>query len=59
LLSFHLKTLKEAGIVRDRRQGRWVYYSLNPATFDEMAEFIRGLKPVGPGSANINPRCCD
>lgn len=29
LLSFHLKTLKEAGLVRDRREGRWVYYSLD------------------------------
>lgn len=27
-LSFHLKTLKEAGLVRDRRDGRWVYYRL-------------------------------
>ena len=28
-LSFHLKTLKEAGLVRARQQGRWSYYSLN------------------------------
>jgi ArsR family transcriptional regulator len=28
LLSFHLRTLKDAGLVRDRREGRWVYYSL-------------------------------
>lgn len=27
-LSFHLRTLKEAGLVRDRREGRWVYYRL-------------------------------
>ena len=27
-LSFHLKTLKDAGILLDRREGRWVYYSL-------------------------------
>ena len=30
-LSFHLKTMKEAGLLTDRRQGRWVYYRLNPA----------------------------
>ena len=29
-LSFHLKTLKEAGMVTDRREGRWVYYTIAP-----------------------------
>ena len=29
-LSFHLKTLKDAGLLRDRRQGRWIYYALDP-----------------------------
>jgi ArsR family transcriptional regulator, arsenate/arsenite/antimonite-responsive transcriptional repressor len=28
-LSFHLKTLKEAALIRSRQEGRWVYYSLN------------------------------
>lgn len=28
-LSFHLKTLKDAGLVRARQEGRWIYYSLN------------------------------
>jgi ArsR family transcriptional regulator len=28
-LSFHLKNLKDAGLVRSRQQGRWIYYSLN------------------------------
>lgn len=28
-LSFHLKTLKEAGLVRAQQEGRWIYYSLN------------------------------
>jgi ArsR family transcriptional regulator len=27
-LSFHLRGLKDAGLVRDRKEGRWVYYSL-------------------------------
>ncbi|NGZ04050.1 MAG: transcriptional regulator [Nitrospira sp. WS238] len=28
-LSFHLKVLKDAGLVSDRRDGRWKYYSMN------------------------------
>ncbi len=27
-VSFHLNTLKEAGFIRDRKQGRWIHYSL-------------------------------
>ena len=29
LLSFHLRTLKDAGLVTERRDGRWVYYAIN------------------------------
>ena len=36
LLSFHLRTLREAGLVSARRKGRWVHYSLNPAALDEL-----------------------
>lgn len=42
-LSFHLKTLKDAGLVRDRRQGRWIYYSLNPEALGEVERFLGSL----------------
>lgn len=28
-VSFHLSTLKEAGFIKDRKQGKWIHYSLN------------------------------
>jgi len=28
-VSFHLKVLKEAGLVKDRRAGKWMYYRLD------------------------------
>jgi ArsR family transcriptional regulator len=39
-LSFHLKKLKDAGVVTDRRDGRWVYYSLVPEALEEMRVFL-------------------
>jgi ArsR family transcriptional regulator len=42
-LSFHLKTLKDAGILKDRRDGRWVYYSLNPDVVEDLEHFIGSL----------------
>jgi ArsR family transcriptional regulator len=45
LLSFHLRTLKDAGLVTDRRQGRWVYYTLNAEALDAAARLVEDLKP--------------
>jgi len=28
-VSFHLSTLKEASLIKDRKQGKWIHYSLN------------------------------
>ncbi|MDZ8051561.1 MAG: ArsR/SmtB family transcription factor [Aulosira sp. ZfuVER01] len=39
-LSFHLKTLKEAGLVRSRQEGRWIYYSLNLAQFVVLEQYL-------------------
>ena len=32
-VSFHLAALKEAGFIRDRKQGRWTHYSLDDSDF--------------------------
>ena len=44
-LSFHLKVLKDAGLVNDRKESRWVHYSLNADAFAELAETASDLKP--------------
>jgi ArsR family transcriptional regulator len=56
-LSFHLKTLKDAGLVEDRREGRWTYYRLRPGVLEDMGEF---LTAVGPGkhAGSCSKACC-
>jgi len=44
-LSFHLKVLKDAGLVSDRRQGRWNYYSLRSEVLEEMAAYLLERRP--------------
>ena len=44
-LSWHLRTLKEAGLVTDRRDGRWVYYALDRDAFVEAETLLAALKP--------------
>lgn len=57
LLSFHLKTLKEAGLVIDRREGRWAHYRLNPAALAELEAFVGDLRTLVRDSA-WKPVCC-
>ena len=44
-LSFHLRVLKDAGLVRDRKDGRWVHYELDPDAFEEVESLVSGMKP--------------
>lgn len=37
-LSFHLRVLREAGLVTDRRAGRWSYYALVPEQLEAVAK---------------------
>jgi ArsR family transcriptional regulator len=44
LLSFHMKTLKNAGLVTDRREGRWVHYTLDAEALAEAEEWLGELR---------------
>ena len=43
-LSFHLKVLKEAGMIRDRPEGRWTYYSLDEQGLKALEEAMSILR---------------
>lgn len=55
-LSFHLRVLKEAGLIQDRPEGRWMYYSLNPAGWEDLEECMADFKRV-PIRAGVSKRC--
>lgn len=58
-LSFHLKVLKDAGMVTDRRDGRWVYYTLVPGRLEDSVALLQELVtskalPLAPSGG-----CCE
>ena len=60
-LSFHLKVLKEAGLVTDRKDGRWSYYPLVPDALTEAPDIVHTL--ASPRAAEhhtltVLGRCC-
>jgi len=43
-ISFHLKVLKDAGVITDRQSGRWVYYQLDIRTLKSLQNWIKKLR---------------
>ena len=56
-LSFHLKVLKDAGLVEDRREGRWMYYRLSGRVIEDLENLVDSLKKAAR-SAVSSKRCC-
>jgi len=45
-LSFHLKTLRDAGLIRGRRAGRWMFYSTVASELEGLAAALGELHPT-------------
>ena len=43
-ISRHLSVLKEADLIRDERQGKFIYYELNASVLEEIMLWITDLK---------------
>lgn len=43
-ISRHLSVLKEADLVRDERDGKYIYYELNASVLEEIMLWIADLK---------------
>lgn len=57
-LSFHLRVLKEAGLVADRRDGRWSYYSIVPDALAEVHDLAVAMQPRKGGLPVARGSCC-
>jgi len=53
LLSYHLKVLREAGLVTTSRRGRWIDYTLAPDALDRM----RAALPAAPQAGGHDGAC--
>ena len=43
-ISRHLSVLKEANLIRDTREGKYIYYDLNASVLEELLLWISDLK---------------
>jgi DNA-binding transcriptional ArsR family regulator len=46
-VSQHLRVLKGAGLVKDERQGYWIYYSLNRDTLEKCRQRLNSICTCG------------
>ena len=46
-ISRHLSVLKEAELIRDKREGKFIYYELNASVLEEIMLWIKQLKGDG------------
>ena len=49
-ISRHLSVLREADLIRDRREGKFIYYELNASVLEEIMLWIKDLG----GNSNEN-----
>lgn len=54
-LSFHLRVLKDAGLIVARPEGRWMYYSLNADGVEDLQDVVNSLRAA---SSRVAKRGC-
>ena len=52
-ISRHLSVLKEADLIRDQREGKYIYYELNTSVLEEIMLWITDLKGESDHEDNV------
>jgi len=55
-LSHHMKSLCESGVVSCRREGKWMYYSLNKKGCEAAFDVLTGIMEA-PVQSNMDEKC--
>ena len=61
LMSFHLKTLRDAGLVFARKEGRTVWYAIDPsgvARLDRLVTLLHGPDDPSAASRRVDLEVC-
>jgi ArsR family transcriptional regulator len=58
-LSHHMKILCDCGLVRGRKEGKWIYYSLNEQTVREFKAFLAQLTSFKENCLCAATTCCE
>jgi len=58
LLSFHLKTLRDAGLVASRREGRWTHYRLAADGLEHAEQAVAAYKVPAAERRRLPVACC-
>lgn len=58
LLSFHLKTLREAGLISLRREGRWSHYQLAADTLAHAEQAVAAYRVPTAERRRLPVSCC-
>ncbi|CAM2971492.1 helix-turn-helix transcriptional regulator [Actinomyces slackii] len=56
-ISYHLKKLREAGLVVPRREGTWIWYRLNEPVFKQFRDAVASLTSRS-ATTTQDPTCC-
>ena len=58
-VSFHLKTLKYAGFVTHRKEGKWMLYSLNRVALEKFHSSFSTVLDLNKWPENTVPASCE
>ena len=57
-LSHHMKILCDCGLVNGRKEGKWMYYSINEEGGEKAMRFLHRLTTIVADETNTNNEVC-